>query len=327
MYGLKQAGRIANDRLKQHMKIHGYVPCRCTPGLFNHTSRKISFALCVDNFGVKYIEKSDAQHLLTCIEKLYKCTTAWEGKLYLGMTLNWNYTKRWMEKSMPGYIDKVWTRFYGANVAPKRVEAPHVWMAPQYGSSHPQLTTPIDSSPPLFASDKTRLQEIVGSLLYFAQCIDYTILATLGSIGTNIAERIERVAAMAAYLSNFCANNLNPKVRYYASHMQLCGHTDAYYLSVSKARSHAAAYFYLCNDNGALLPPDQASKLPKRPNGDVHVMSTVMRQVLSSATEAEVGATLYGCQDAVPLRNNLSDLGHVQGATLIIMDNDCCKGI
>ena len=56
-------------------------------------------------------------------------------------------------------------------------------------------------------------------------------------------------------------------------------------------------------------------------------MSTVMRQVLLSATEAEVSATFYGYQDAVPLRNTLADLGHVQGATLIIMDNKCCEGI
>ena len=46
-------------------------------------AEKISFALCVDNFGVKYTDKADAQHLLTCLEKLYKCTTDWEGKLYL----------------------------------------------------------------------------------------------------------------------------------------------------------------------------------------------------------------------------------------------------
>ena len=96
---------------------------------------------------------------------------------------------------------------------------------------------------------------------------------------------------MAAYLLNFCANNRNPKVRYYASDMQLCGHTDASYLSVSKARSRAAAYFYLSTDDGALLPPDHKLKLPARPNGAVHVMSTFMRQVLSSATEAEIDAT------------------------------------
>ena len=113
------------------------------------------------------------------------------------MTLNWNYTKRWMEKSRPGYIDKGWTLFYGANVVPKRVEAPHVWTAPQYGSIQPQLITPIDSSPPLYVPDKTRLQEINGSLLYFSRCINSTILATFGSIGTNISDGTELVAAMA----------------------------------------------------------------------------------------------------------------------------------
>ena len=96
---------------------------------------------------------------------------------------------------MPGYIDKVWTRFYGANVAPKRIEAPHVWTSPQYGLSQ------LDQSPPLSAPDITRLQEIFGSLLYFDRCINSTILATLGSIGTNIADGIERVPAMVAYYS------------------------------------------------------------------------------------------------------------------------------
>ena len=232
-----------------------------------------------------------------------------------------------MEKFMPGYIDKVWTRFYGANVAPKFVEAPHAWSTPQHGLIQPQLTTTIEYSPLLSAPDKTRLQDIVGSLLYFARCIDSTILATLGSTGPTISDRKERVAAMAAYLLNFCANNHNPKVRYYDSDMQLCGHTDASYLSVSKARSCAAAYFYLSTDNGALLPPDHKSKLTARPNGAIHVMSTVIRQVLSSTTEAEVGATFYGCQDAVPLRNTLNKIGHVQEATLIITDNESCEVI
>ena len=56
-------------------------------------------------------------------------------------------------------------------------------------------------------------------------------------------------------------------------------------------------------------------------------MSTVMRQVLSSAMEAEVGATFYGCQDTIPLRNTLSDIGHVQGATLIVTENEFYEGI
>ena len=94
MYGPKQVGRIANDCLKKHLKASGYVPCRYTPGIFTHISRKISFALCIDDFGVKYTDKANNQHLLTCLEKMYKFTTDWEGKLYLGMTLNWNYAEK-----------------------------------------------------------------------------------------------------------------------------------------------------------------------------------------------------------------------------------------
>ena len=67
MYGLKQDGRIANDRIKNHLKASGYVPCKYTPRIFTHVSRKISFALCVDGFGVKYTNKADAQHLITCL--------------------------------------------------------------------------------------------------------------------------------------------------------------------------------------------------------------------------------------------------------------------
>ena len=36
MYGLKQAGRIANDRLKLKLAKHGYYLTRSTPGLWKH---------------------------------------------------------------------------------------------------------------------------------------------------------------------------------------------------------------------------------------------------------------------------------------------------
>ena len=42
MCGLKQAGQIANNWLKHHLKASGYVPFKYTPGIFTHVSRKIS---------------------------------------------------------------------------------------------------------------------------------------------------------------------------------------------------------------------------------------------------------------------------------------------
>ena len=43
MYGLPQAGRIANDALVLHLASHGYNQSATIPGLFTHESRPISF--------------------------------------------------------------------------------------------------------------------------------------------------------------------------------------------------------------------------------------------------------------------------------------------
>ena len=52
-----------------------------------------------------------------------------------------------------------------------------------------------------------------------------------------------------------------------------------------------------------------------------------MRVVLSSATEAEMGALFYDAKDAAWLRTTLEDLGHPQPLTPIQMDNACAAGI
>jgi hypothetical protein len=53
MYGLPQAGRLANDQLVKFLQPHGYAPCKFTHKLWKHDTRKIYFTLVVDDFGVK----------------------------------------------------------------------------------------------------------------------------------------------------------------------------------------------------------------------------------------------------------------------------------
>ena len=54
MPGLKQAGRIANNRLKIHLSNFGYSPIARTPSLWKHVTKDICFSLVVDDFGVKH---------------------------------------------------------------------------------------------------------------------------------------------------------------------------------------------------------------------------------------------------------------------------------
>ena len=94
MYGLPQAGRLANDLLKSRLAPHGYFECRHTPGLWRHKWRPITFVLVVDDFGVKYTGREHAQHLAAALKAHYDITTDWTGSLFLGITLKWNYHNR-----------------------------------------------------------------------------------------------------------------------------------------------------------------------------------------------------------------------------------------
>ena len=57
MYGLKQAGKIAHDKLVKYLAPYGYKRARHTPGYWKHNNKPISFVLCVDDFGIKYTNK------------------------------------------------------------------------------------------------------------------------------------------------------------------------------------------------------------------------------------------------------------------------------
>ncbi len=68
VYGLPQASIIAQQLLKECLQKHGYHQSQeTTPGLWKHGTHPISFSLVVDNFGVKYVGKENAQHLLDTV--------------------------------------------------------------------------------------------------------------------------------------------------------------------------------------------------------------------------------------------------------------------
>jgi hypothetical protein len=98
--------------------------------------------------------------------------------------------------------------------------------------------------------------------------------------------------------------------------MELWIHSDASYLSGAHAQSRAGAYYALGE-----------CEHPATPNGAIHVLSNIMRQVLASATKAEVGILFYSAQDSSMLRTTLNKMGHRQPATPIQTDNAVANSI
>jgi len=99
---------LANKLLEKRLNRHGTNEL---PGLWRHDTRLIQFTLVVDNFGVKYINKDDAHHLQQVLEEHYKITMDWDGRRYIGITLDWDYKQRKVHLSMPGYIKAALLQF------------------------------------------------------------------------------------------------------------------------------------------------------------------------------------------------------------------------
>ena len=92
MYGLPQAGMLANKLLKRHLAKHRYYEVRHTPGYWRHVWRPIDFTLVVDDFGMGYEGNEHALHLLQTLRQYYDAVSIdWTGTLYCGITLKWDY--------------------------------------------------------------------------------------------------------------------------------------------------------------------------------------------------------------------------------------------
>jgi hypothetical protein len=107
MYGLPQVGLLANVLLAKRLAKHGYSPVPHTHGLWTHKWRPIKFSLVVDDFGFMYVGREHAEHLKAALEDNYEISTDWEGALYYGIKLTWDYAGRTVDLSMPGYIAAV----------------------------------------------------------------------------------------------------------------------------------------------------------------------------------------------------------------------------
>jgi len=322
MYGLPQAGRIANDHLQQLLLPHGYHPCPFTPGLWRHTTRDIRFTLVVDDFAVRYTTRDDAMHLLTALREQYQVTEDWDATRYCGLSLRWDYAQRTVDLSMPGYIDRALQRF--RHPTPTRPEhSPHAWQPPSYGATT-QLAPALDTSAPLDPAARRQVQEVIGVLLYYARAVDPTLLVALNTLAAQQASATQATARAVHQLLDYCATHPDATIRFHASDMVLWTHSDASYLSAPQSRSRAAGYSFL--SSRPTSPPTATDPAPPH-NGPVHVLCQIMRQVVASAAEAELGALFLNAQAICPIRVALEELGHPQPPTPLQTDNNTASGI
>ena len=167
-----------------------------------------------ENFGVNYVDKDDAEHLISSIKANYGLTVDWTGNLYCGISLDCDYVNRWVDISMPGYIKKMMQEY--GHVIPTRLQMCPYSPEPKKIGSEAQAPLPTNESPKLDEKGIKRIQQIVGSILYYARTVDMTVLVALSTIAIDQTKATKQTMDRCIQLLDYLARNQNEKVRFHA---------------------------------------------------------------------------------------------------------------
>ena len=316
LYGMKQAGYLANKDIVEHLANNGYTQLPNTPCLFRHHTDDIEFSLITDDFGVRYGNKAAADKLLEVMSRKYTMTHDWSGAKYAGFDILNDYgpSDRRCELSMKGYMVAVLKRFNF--IATHNVFSPEFFTPINYGSKESQLTKLDDTTPPLSAADINLVQQIVGCLLYYARGVDATMRPGIDHIAMEQTHGTQRTMQKAMRLLAYGATFPDATIVYYPSDMVLMINVDGSYNSEPGGKSRAGVFSHCGRSNN-----------PNFINGPIECISTLIPTVVASAAETEYACLFIGGKAALPLRYTLLDLDCIQPPTPITTDNMAAKGI
>jgi len=250
MYGLPQAGLLANELLEQHLNKHRYFQSKLVPELWKHTTRPILFTLVVDDFGVKYVGKEHAEHLVTVLQEHYQLKADWTRTRYRdthGMGLR--------KRSGPlihGGICATSTQALSTHTNEEANNQPFPHTAIKYGAKI-QYAKQDSTAPPVNPTEKKFIQKVCRKFLFYGRAVNSTVLTPISAIASQSANPTKETLAHTNQLLDYLATQEDAVLTYNRSEMVMVVHSDASYLCEPKAKSRAGGHFFMSAN--AEIPP------------------------------------------------------------------------
>ena len=146
--------------------------------LWKYITRPITFTLCVDDFGVKYVGIENAKHPVKTLNKYYEAITVdWEGKKFCRIDLEWDYKDRTCDIVIYDYVMRALEKLnYHSQI--KKVYSLSIYTPPQYGQKIQMEESNIVTDH-LSEQDIKELQKVIGQFLFYGRVSDLTMLHTL----------------------------------------------------------------------------------------------------------------------------------------------------
>ena len=137
---------------------------------------------------------------------------------------------------------------------------------------------------------KTFIKEVIGGFLYYARELDCTMPCAIGSLASQQATPTQKTIKKVKQFFEYAASNPDAVVTYKASSMVLAEHSDVSYLSETKACSRAGGHFLR-----------SANEIHPSNNGAILTVSQIIKAVMTSTVEAELGALYINAHEAFSL--------------------------
>lgn len=148
--------------------------------------------------------------------------------------------------------------------------------------------------------------------------VDPTIMMALSNQASAQSTVTEETKKATKTLLDYCTTHPDATVRFSASDMALKIHSDASYLKAPKARSRVGGHLFLGNN------PKPGS--PDILNGAVLTATGILKNVVSSAVEAEMGGLYVNSREGEVLRTTLTELGWEQSGPTPVTTNNSTAG-
>jgi hypothetical protein len=122
---------------------------------------------------------------------------------------------------------------------------------------------------------------------------------------TRLKQLLDYIASQDPAVLTYCKSDMIYSI-----------HSDAGYLNEANARSHAGGHHFLSENQPFPLN-----------NGAILTISEIIKAVMSSAAEAELGALYVNARKGVEILNILEELGHRQPSTPRQTENSTSESI
>jgi hypothetical protein len=127
------------------------------------------------------------------------------------------------------------------------------------------------------------------------------MLTPLSTLASEQASPTKLTMEKCLQFLDYAATQDNAILTYKASNMILTIHSNASYLSETKAQSQAGSHMFMAGDD----------KIPIN-NGAILNILQVIKSVMSSAAEAELAALFINAKTAISMCTMLKEFGHPQ---------------